>query len=68
MIKEYIAGEKCPASGVYRAVHEPAHSEEHEITCVKGHAFPSCNHKGCHPKFSEVRLARIAGDHPYFTN
>lgn len=67
MVKTFITGEKCPSSGIYRVIHTPAHSEEHEITCIKGHSFPACNHQGCHPTFFEVRLARHASDHPYFS-
>jgi hypothetical protein len=44
-------GEECPLSGVYRVVHDPAHTKEHEVTCVYGEKFPPCNNCGDQARF-----------------
>ena len=59
-------GEKVPKSGIYRVLHDPAHHEEHEVTCVYGKIFPTCNTKGCHPRFVAVRLAQHVESHEHF--
>jgi hypothetical protein len=43
-------GDSVPASGIYRVIHDPAHAQEHDVTCVYGKKFPPC--RGCkHPRF-----------------
>ena len=50
-------GEKVPHSGIYRVIHDPAHREAHEVTCIFDAPFPPC--RGCnHPRFVLVRAAR----------
>jgi hypothetical protein len=39
-------GEECPISGVYRVVHDPAHTKDHEVTCIFSEKFPLCNNCG----------------------
>jgi hypothetical protein len=50
-------GETVPHSGIYRVIHDPQHSQEHEVTCVYGKPFPPCNHCGHHVRFVLVRAA-----------
>jgi hypothetical protein len=51
-------GEEVPHSGIYKVVHDPVHSKEHEVTCVYGKRFPPCNHCGHHVRFVLVRAAQ----------
>jgi hypothetical protein len=44
-------GEECPLSGVYRVVHDPVPTKEHEVTCVYGKKFPPCNSCGHDVRF-----------------
>jgi hypothetical protein len=44
-------GEECLQSGIYRALHDPGHADEHEVTCVFGQKFPPCNHCGDYVRF-----------------
>jgi hypothetical protein len=47
---EFKPGEQVPHSGIYRVIHDEAHEQEHEVTCVFGKPFPPC--RGCkHPRF-----------------
>jgi len=47
---EFKPGDTVPNSGIYRVIHDPEHTEEHEVTCVYGKTFPPCS--GCHhPRF-----------------
>ena len=50
-------GEECPISGVYRVVHDPAHTKEHEVTCVFREKFPPCNNCGDQVRFMLERGA-----------
>ena len=54
---EFKPGEKVPHSGIYKVIHDPAHSEPHEVTCVYGKIFPPC-HDCSHPRFKLVRAAQ----------
>lgn len=57
MASEYKPGDKVEQSGIYRVVHDPAHAQPHEVTCVYGKTFPPC--RGCHhPRFILVRAAQ----------
>lgn len=52
----YKPGDQVDRSGVYRAIHNPRHTAEHEVTVMYGQRFPPCS--GCaHPRFVPVYLA-----------
>lgn len=58
-------GDEVPHSGIYRVVHDPEHSQPHEVTCVYGKRFPPC--RGCaHPRFILVRAAIHIDSHDHF--
>ncbi len=62
---EFKPGDKVPNSGIYRVVHDPAHSTLHEVTCVFGTSFPPC--RSCpHPRFVLVHAAIHIGTHESF--
>jgi hypothetical protein len=63
---QYEPGESVPNSGIYKVVHDPYHSKEHEVTCVYGKPFPPCNHCGHHVRFILVRAARHIETHDNF--
>jgi hypothetical protein len=44
-------GEECPLSGVYRVVHDPVYTKDHEVTCVYGKKFSPCNDCGHYVRF-----------------
>lgn len=50
-------GDEVPHSGIYRVIHDPQHTEEHEVTCVYGKKFPPCG-KCTHPRFVLQRAAQ----------
>lgn len=43
--EEYRPGQRVPTSGIYKVNHDSHHTEQHEITAVKGEPFPPC--RGC---------------------
>lgn len=51
-------GDVCKESGIYRVIHDPKHTAEHEVTVVDGEKFPPCNHCGNHPRFVLDRAAQ----------
>ena len=56
MAQEFKSGEIVPQSGIYRITHDPAHMPVQEVTALKGHRFPHCNH--CkHVRFALLRGA-----------
>ena len=58
-------GDLVPASGVYKVIHDPAHTQEHEVTCVYGKKFPPC--RGCaHPRFVLKVAAQHIDNHEHF--
>lgn len=58
-------GQQVPNSGIYQVLHDPAHRQPHEVTCVAGHRFPPC--RGCrHPRFKLVRAAIHVNSHEDF--
>jgi hypothetical protein len=58
-------GDRCEQSGIYKVTHDPAHAQEHEVTCVRGKDFPPCG--VCkHPRFKLVRAARHIETHEFF--
>ncbi len=59
-------GDEVPHSGIYRVVHDPYHSKEHEVTCVYGKRFPPCNHCGHHVRFVLERAAQHIGSNEHF--
>lgn len=65
MADVYKPGDQVPKSGIYRVTHDPAHAQEHEVTCVAGKVFPPC--RGCpHPRFVLVRAAWHIDTHEHF--
>ena len=65
MSDEYKPGDEVPRSGIYLVTHDPAHTPAHEVTCVKGKAFPPC--RTCrHPRFKLVRAAHHIETHEHF--
>lgn len=51
-------GDKIPASGIYRVLHDNHHTQEHDVTCVFGKHFPPCGDCGRHPRFT-LRVAAV---------
>lgn len=45
MATTHKSGTLVQVSGIYEVVHDPAHREKHDATCIKGEHFPPC--KGC---------------------
>lgn len=39
----YKPGDTVPASGIYSVIHDGAHHQRHEVTCIEGRRFPPCN-------------------------
>ncbi len=66
MAEEYRAREECRQSGVYRAVHDPAHTPDHDVTVMHGHIFPRCSHHGCNPKFELVAAGQNVASNNWF--
>ena len=58
-------GDICKQSGIYKVIHDPRHSQEHEVTCVNGKKFPPC-HNCEHPRFVLVRPAHHIETHEFF--
>jgi hypothetical protein len=58
-------GDKVPASGIYRVLHDDNHVEPHDVTCIYSKIFPPC--RDCsHPRFAlRVRAIHI-GSHELF--
>lgn len=61
---QYKPGQKVPQSGIYKVNHDRRHSEEHEVTAVKGEPFPPCANCGAGVTFSLVRAAHHLKEHP----
>jgi len=60
-------GDTVPVSGIYRVTHDPKHTQEHEVTCVKGKRFPPC--RDCaHPRFVLQRKAHHIETHEFFSH
>lgn len=62
---EFRARDTCLKSGIYKVIHDPAHTPEHEVTCVKGKRFPRCRRCG-HPRFVLVQAAHRLETHELF--
>jgi hypothetical protein len=65
-LETYKPGEKVPASGIYKVMHDKNHSEEHEVTAVMGEPFPPCNGCGKGVTFKLVRKAHHIKNHKEF--
>jgi hypothetical protein len=58
-------GDTVPNSGIYRVIHDPTHTEEHEVTCIAHKRFPPC--RDCHhPRFALARKALHIEAHELF--
>jgi hypothetical protein len=58
-------GDEIEASGIYEVVHNPKHTQRHEILCIHGKRFPIC--EGCaHPRFTLVRPAQLMESNKHF--
>lgn len=54
-------------SGIYSVIHDPAHAQQHDVTCVEGKRFPPCpGCKGEHPRFTLKAPAQHISKHPSF--
>ncbi len=62
----YKPTDRVRYSGLYVVVHDPVHSEAHEVTCVKGRQFPVCIHCGNGARFGLKKKTIHVEDHPYF--
>ncbi|HTW83950.1 MAG TPA: hypothetical protein VMD91_07785 [Candidatus Sulfotelmatobacter sp.] len=66
MGKVFKPGDKVEASGIYKVTHDPAHTQEHDVTVIYDKKFPPCNKCGNRPRFKAVRLARHIDSHENF--
>ena len=65
MAKEYQPGDIIEKSGIYHVTHDPAHVEQHDVTCLAGTVFPSC--RGCkNPRFVLLQAAHTLQTHEAF--
>jgi hypothetical protein len=61
----FKSGDRVLNSGIYRVVHDPAHEEPHEVTCLYGKRFPRC--RACeHARFMLVRGAESIDSNGHF--
>jgi hypothetical protein len=61
----FKSGDTVPDSGAYNATHDPEHRLKHEVTCIYGKKFPSCN--GCkNPRFFLARSGHYIATHKFF--
>ncbi len=61
----FKAGDQVQNSGIYRVIHDPAHDQPHEVTCLYGRRFPQC--RGCqHARFTLVRGAESVDGNGHF--
>ena len=64
-IVEYKPGDLVPELGVYRVIHDPNHTQPHDVTCIEGRKFPPC--RDCHhPHFVMKHPAVHIEHHPMF--
>jgi hypothetical protein len=38
----FTPGQTVQVSGIYDVLHDPAHTQRHQVTCVYGEPFPPC--------------------------
>jgi hypothetical protein len=62
----FKAGDKIKKSGIYSVLHEGEHSNAHDVTCVAGKVFPTCDECGAAVRFQLVRHAKHVGRHEHF--
>lgn len=55
--KIYKPLEKVPESGIYTVVHDSAHAEPHDVTCIKGRKFPPCRY--CQNAKFELKMQAV---------
>jgi hypothetical protein len=56
--QNFKPGDNVEVSGLYEVVHDPKHTQRHEILCVYGNIFPPCG--GCaYPRFKLIRMAEL---------
>jgi hypothetical protein len=61
----YKPGDTVQKSGIYKVLHDPKHTQEHEVTVVFGKKFPPC--QSCkHPRFKAVKLAQHIEQNEHF--
>ena len=60
------AGDRVKKSRIYSVRHKGAHTRDHEVTCVAGKTFPSCNECGADVCFFLVRHATHIRRHEQF--
>jgi hypothetical protein len=58
MSEEFSPGEKVRRSGIYKVTHHPKHAVPHDVTCIFGKIFPTCELCGDGPRFTLVRFAQ----------
>lgn len=63
----FESGDEIPYSGVYRVTHQN-HHHVHEVTCLTGGRFPTCNTCGSAVRFLLIRAARSLRKHPLFSD
>ena len=60
-------GDPILHSGIYRVMHDPAHEEPHDVTCLHGQRFPSC--RCCNfPRFVLIRGAEPLDANHHFSD
>ena len=65
MANQYQPGDIIEKSGIYRVTHERDHVVPHDVTCIAGAMFPSCN--GCqNPRFLLIQSAHDIETHEAF--
>lgn len=63
----FTPGEKVRQSGIYLAMHDDEHVPAHEVVCVNGMTFPSCNRCGVRSRFTLVRIAMRVEQSEHFS-
>ncbi len=65
LARVYRSGEKIPASGIYRVLHQ-SHRLPDEVTLLKGADFPRCSRCQDEVCFMVVRIVAgdLRGSHP----
>ena len=66
MSDAWKAGDTVKKSGIYSVRHKGGHARDHDVTCVAGKTFPSCNECGAEVRFLLVRHATHISRHEQF--